>query len=1128
MGDSPVGLHLTDAEGNLMFPNDPVRAAEEFQRRKNPSTMIEAPVASRGPVVGPVVGRVAPKVKSVKRAFSHNLARQARKLPENIVVINERVQLKEDNFIPVEGGNIGFSADYFPNNIKTPTELLKAKVAFAKVFKPGVLDLENPQPPCDSDEYGILREGLHNRLNRIRTQVRVYQANEGQSAHVRGLQEQGARLKKLLDDIEDKPCNESYEATEDESSYGTEKISSVDDEKVHLLIRNFAFLVLQALNPIEGYDDKMEIDPVDFINVLDNPKLTSGIMNEFLQEYQSRDYKVPGLIASILADTNTQKSMLGIMLDQEKKRILEQVTKFVTEKTEGFSEFQKTLGGEAGDQIIKIIMWIIDKLTESAAELSLKKDEIKDLKGQIVTLDTKINDLERAVAAAQTAAGAAATGAGAAATPAAIPASSFGNSENDFEPLRRNSRQDAVDAVAARQASGQIRDLERQLAELQAQLDKCRAERQELERRLVKNNDGVAVTQGEYDNLVQALDKANFDLGKSVTENGRLQGEIDRITQEKASADAELVALKGRVPPSQAASAALRGQIERLEERVKDYDKNLGELNKLRGEVTGLKTNLQAAEAGKKALEAQIKGLTESIKGLQTDRDKLRRALEGARSGHESRSAGEAEKAKAFDDGIAAKDAEIARQQAELDRLRGEHGRFKGELEAAKAATGVAAGTAVAAVATDTARKRLRDIAIRIVNGSISAADIDGDDSIDADDKAAFKGLLAKFSDQSTSSSIDVCYLNYFVGFFMRELKFTAAERAAIEERVNGVRDTMRKLQDIFTILQSESRGSLDDFFRGVADVNGSIYQIKFPDFYEKVNGVTYTVAGSSNPLAPLAAVGNATSISHLTLFTYFLFIARKYLIDNKDRFGSKCPISKFVEDGPGVAENPGARTGGPLSVAATVGPEMPALERIPLARLTLSDEPLPMTSNAQTIRLIIFESAKDINSPIGSALTADLANHEYTEAEAAAASTFKNSGFIREFITKWRGGKSNNIYTLPNDIARVLRGKYHSEDEYEKGLTRAFDSAYRAHTQLKGVVRMYLMDLMKSYISTYKIAGAVDNKIPSKVNAIFPWFKRVLNFRITGEAKPTIFELTGIDEKTLASHIIAPDISNR
>jgi predicted nucleic acid-binding Zn-ribbon protein len=1121
MGDSPAGLPLTDAEGNLMFPNDSAKATEEIERRKNPSTMVEAPVMSRvpavGPVVGPVAGPVAPKAKSVKRAFGYNLARQARKLPENIVVINERVQLKEDNFTPVEGGNVGFSADYFPNNIKTPTELLKAKIAFAKIFKPGVLDLENPQPPCNSDEYGFLREGLHNRLNRIRSQVRIYMANEGESAHVRGLQEQGARLKKLLDDIEDKPCSESYEAAEQEesSSYGVDKVSSLDDEKVHLLIRNFAFLVLQALNPIEGFEDIMQIDPVDFINVIDNPRLTSGIMNNFLQEYQSRDYKVPGLIAAILADTNTQQSMLGVMLEQEKKRILEQITTFVTEKTEGFSEFQKSLGGEAGDQIIKIIQWIIEKLTVSAAELSLKKDEIKDLKGQIVTLDTKINDLELAVAAAQTGAGAAATGAGA----AAIPASSFGNSENDFEPLRRNSRQDAVDAVAARQASGQIRDLERQLTELQAQLDKCRAERQEFESRIVKNEAGVAITQEAYNNLVRTLYTTNATLAASLAKNRTLQAQIETFTQEKAGVDAELAALKARVPESQAASAALRGQIVELEERVKDYDRNLENLNKLQGEATGMQNRLQAAEEGKRALEAQIRGLTDSITGLRSDVGRLTAELDEARTraGGAAESTAEVERLKRE---IAAKDAEIARKQAELERVTAEGRNLRGNLEQARSAAAAAAGAAGAAAATDTARKRLGDIARRIVTGSITAADIDGEDSIDADDKKAFKDLLAKFSNQGTSSSIDVCYLNYFVGFFMRELKFTAAERAAIEERINGLRDTMGKLQEIFTILQSESRGSLDDFFRGVANVDGAIYQRKFPDFYEKVNGITYTVSGSSNPLTPLAAVGNATSISHLTLFTYFLFIARKYLMDNKDRFGSKCPISKFVEDGPGVAENPAARTGGPLSVAGTVGPPAapPAAPPAPGGPV-ITNEPLPLSSNAQTIRLIIRESAKHVDTPIGNALSADLENPEYIENRAA--STFNKNYYIKEFIKKWRLANSK-FYTIPSQISKSLNTIHISDEKYKTEIPRAIEIAYRASLKVLPAFKEYLLDLMKSYVSTYKFAGTVNDSVNSKIDVVFDEFKTLLNPIITTNGIP-LFSQDGIkiNIKTLKEYTL-------
>jgi len=1105
MGDNPdVGLHLTDAEGNLLFPNDPAKRAEEIQRRKNPPTVVEA---VRGPVSNP-------QAKSIRKAFRQNLALQARKLPENIVVINERVQLKEDNFIPVEGGNIGFSAEYFPNNIKTPTEILKAKVAFAKVFKPGVLDLENPQPPCDSDEYGILREGLHNRLNRIRSQLRIYKLNEGESVHVRGLQEQAARIKKLLDDIEDKPCNDLYDANENESSFGTDKISGIDNDKMHVLIRNFAFLVLQALNPIEGFENVMNIDPVDFINVLDNPNLTPDIMKNFLQEYQTRDYQIPSLIAAILADTNTQRTMLGIMLEQEKKKILERVIEFVTEKTTGFSEFQKNLGGEAGDQIIKIIQWIIDKLTASAAELSLRNGEITDLKTQITQLTMRITNLESAIKEAE------ANGAPAGASSGAPAGASSGANP---EPMTD------VSGFA-------ISRLEKQLIMLQRELDECRAARQELEGRLVKNNDGVAVTQGEYDSLVQALDKATFDLGKSVTENGRLEGEIKKITAEKAGVDAELAALKEKTPESEQKSARLIGRIQELAQKSKDYDKNLAELNKLRGEVGGLNTKLQASEASKRALEAQISGLKESITGLQRDREKLTRALAGARSGHQSRGAEEAAKIAGYEAEIASKNAEIARNQAELDRISEEHGNYRGQLAAADAAAAAARGAAGASAATNTARQRLLDIAKRIVAGTITTSEIDGDTDIGDDDKATFKALLAKFSEQGTNNSIDFCYLNYFVGFFMRELKFTGATRAAIEERVNTVRDTMGKLQDIFTTLQSETGAPLDDFFRGVPDVDVAIYQRKFPDFYEKVNSIKYTVSGSSNPLTPMATIGNSSSISHLTLFTYFLFFARKYLIDNKEAFGTKCPISEFVTNGP--SEPAAARPSVPITVAETVAPSS-FLQPILSSGGPAEQVKVVTTienSHAKTmmkILSILFHGGSGnsfrvptsvVNDPDVSAKNLNLI--KFPIMKFIKANTSINGQFFQKTLIE----SDYNYTDLTDEDIEMNKSRF----------AKIFNNVYTNYSithpveQTNKFIKNILLQFFKAYTKQYMVFDNINTSLEEKAKVFIEFFTNYIGMapitiikkeagKITSKITSTIYELTGLDNDQMIAYTIAP-----
>ena len=295
------GVLAVDAEGNAMFPKDDPRNEIELAKRRRPSIAPAAAIAHATAItpaaaIAPAIAKKSwwsrPKVTvgttKIKTAMKRNIKNQLNKIPSDIVVINERVQLDETNFVPNDGENVGFSYEYFPmkNGKKTPKELIAAKVVFANVFRPSSeFSLINPKPPCDIDEYGILREGLSNRLEGIREQVRAGKRSEGLSIRIRALMEQGIKMKKLLDDMVENVENcGNYEG---ETQFALNKISNIDDDQMRRLIRNFSFLVLQALNPIEGYDDKMAVDPVDLVNVLDNTDLSDNIKSKIVQEFDN-------------------------------------------------------------------------------------------------------------------------------------------------------------------------------------------------------------------------------------------------------------------------------------------------------------------------------------------------------------------------------------------------------------------------------------------------------------------------------------------------------------------------------------------------------------------------------------------------------------------------------------------------------------------------------------------------------------------------------------------------------------------------------------------------------------------------------------------------------------------------
>lgn len=1258
-----------DAEGNQMFSTGDPRNELEIAKRRRPHS---ARADSVNPAAKPVVPipAVAPRPKvrvgttNVRGAMKHNKRRLLKGVPPDIVIINERVQLDEVGFIPNEGSNIGFSYEYFPlsgNSPKTPEEIVTAKIIFAKVFAPNSgFSLVNPKPPCDIDEYGVLREGLNNRLQRIRTQVRAGKRNEGLSIRVRALMEQGIKIKKLLDDmvLNVEECT-NYEE-DGHTGFGVSKISNIDDDQMRRIIRNFSFLVLQALNPNPDFDSKMAVDPVDLMNTLDNTDFTESDMNQYLKAYEEKN-PIPRLIGIILSDTNAQKSLLQLMLEDEKKKFLQTIIDSLTLKLEGtpsvatFATFQATLeGDDSNSKIMSIIGWIVDEIkryshnaVKGTADAHAAASTEIALKARLAELEASQGVLKLQLAEAQTNVAAAAP------------------------PTEGGVSQTVHDALVAK-GIDDVKKVEEELVKLQADLEKCRAEVVEASKYAIKTKDDVIVTQKMYNSLVDLLKVAEDEVVEATTKNGKLEEEkrdleaqltglqaeaaalealknttvdkkkfaelegqiaeltfkaddctdkIEKITElsaklagteiEKDKAQAENAGLKQQLHESRAATVAAAGQSQALYSQIEALKAEIAALRAPVADITAdistelkdandkiaanqltiraaeedifeLKQKLQGEEAGAAstdilAKEAEISSLKETNAKLL----EIKVALEGKLKGFE----------KADESEALAKQAEVlAEKEAELIALNAKLAELEGKLASKDVKTAGTHGMVAAAEERENAlRERVRGLASAIKSGE--SAKVLGPYFANPVDDSAFQELVAAVMEKTSQSEIksnstDICYLNYFVIFFIRELFFTptytpgkvsvipnpmlSSEKNQIIATIEGVEDPKALLDLIFSILKSDnlqitSPEAIEFLRRKTITTNlEKVYESKFPEFYKNVGKIQYSIPGSTNPLTPTAALGNKTSISYLTLFTQFLFIARKYLLDNKDQVAG-CGSNKYINEGvtpqsivnplsvrdtateqPSSAKSeiyvnpfkeapaaPAAPAAPPplsqeeaVKVDAAVARRATAMKKPIISRLVEGVEELPpLSSNAKTLRLLIIDASKTQKKGASAATQSDIA---LTGEETSFLDQATKSSIMNNFLIKWQ--KENNVYRTVAHIARGLNRPridpgVDEEAVYAKLLNNAVHNGYRLSIKETGIMRKFLLDLMKAYVLTYKIGNVPSIDIDGKVDAIYPEFNKVLNPELQGAGFPvsqktSLFSTLKIDIQTLKTFV--------
>jgi hypothetical protein len=397
-----------------------------------------------------------------------------------------------------------------------------------------------------------------------------------------------------------------------------------------------------------------------------------------------------------------------------------------------------------------------------------------------------------------------------------------------------------------------------------------------------------------------------------------------------------------------------------------------------------------------------------------------------------------------------------------------------------------------------------------------------------------------------------------------------SSEKNQIIATIESVEDPKALLDLIFSILKSDnleitSPEAIEFLRRKTITTNlEKVYESKFPEFYKNVGKIQYSIPGSTNPLTPAAALGNKTSISYLTLFTQFLFIARKYLLDNKDQVAG-CGSNKYINEGvtpqsivnplsvrdtateqPSSAKSeiyvnpfkeapaaPAAPAAPPplsqeeaVKVDAAVARRATAMKKPIISRLVEGVEELPpLSSNAKTLRLLIIDASKTQKKGASAATQSDIA---LTGEETSFLDQATKSSIMNNFLIKWQ--KENNVYRTVAYIARGLNKPridpgVDEEAVYAKLLNNAVHNGYRLSIKETGIMRKFLLDLMKAYVLTYKIGNVPSIDIDGKVDAIYPEFNKVLNPELQGAGFPvsqktSLFTTLKIDIQTLKTFV--------
>ena len=322
---------------------------------------------------------------------------------DEVIIAGERVRLQDAGFDPSKYQDVvGFTTAYFPGE----DNLDGARSIFSKVFSRDVFNSRTPfRPPCDDDDMKILVTGLNNRLDTLNTEMQGLRTAVGDNVRIRAKLELYERIRILIEELvesfENKICQE-YNA--DGSPAGFKTVNLELDNQLRDLLRQFAFMTLQAKMPVKKFD-YITNDAKEMVSMLNNVNISKDDMDSYIKSWNEQASQmdppqaIPNIIAEVLDATDNTIGLVGKMVEDELGSIYTQVlesarleysirgdTEPVPAILNEFNEYVTGLENSVKDnktRFLQLVKWILKKNKSCLDELSeaqkRERDTVSDL-----------------------------------------------------------------------------------------------------------------------------------------------------------------------------------------------------------------------------------------------------------------------------------------------------------------------------------------------------------------------------------------------------------------------------------------------------------------------------------------------------------------------------------------------------------------------------------------------------------------------------------------------------------------------------------------------------------------------------------------------------------------------------
>ena len=338
-----------------------------------------------------------------------------------VLVCGELVRIDETDFIQGRyADTVSFSKKYFPD--ATGSTLEEAKDVFSRIFDINTdTSKNNFLPPCNDKERILLLSGLSTRRETLYYDLQQIQAERGDTVRLRARLELYERLNIFIQElqvhVDSGHCGE-YNANGGPA--GFKKINLGLEDQMHNLLRQFAFLTLQAKMEVPEYADVTN-EAKEIITAVTANKIGKDEMNEYLRMWREQaaqmdpPQNIPRAIVEVLNGIEEQPGLIERMVDDELTSLFTEIVRnarkeYSANPTNSSSASQLVTQFDTyiadlerqnlkfKDKLITLITWIVRHNKECWDTLSKLQGEESVGTRQLQDNSTKLAELQRELA----------------------------------------------------------------------------------------------------------------------------------------------------------------------------------------------------------------------------------------------------------------------------------------------------------------------------------------------------------------------------------------------------------------------------------------------------------------------------------------------------------------------------------------------------------------------------------------------------------------------------------------------------------------------------------------------------------------------------------------------------------